>query len=497
MFDNEMDGAELAALFSVPREECSPAQLVERIAACERVIATVEAAQLRDVAAFGEARSTSDRALAGVSADMAGRIARAELAAARGVKPTTAEGQLLFARMLVEDHPRLLSLLGGGRVSLFGLRLVVKETAALDADDRRLVDDALAELASQRRMTPFELREAAARQVIEVDPGAAMKRCVAARADRRISAREERDGTGTLWSKLKAEEIVACWETLDSDARAMRGDGDERSIQTLMCDLLVERVTGFPVLPQRDDIAIDSPPSPSPLPTHRRSKPRAPVELQVVMAASTLMGVDDAPATLRGFGAIPAELGRQIADGPDTVLRRLVCDPLDGRLVMMDTKTRCYQGPLRQFVIWRDQTCRAPGCDNPIKDIDHILEYAAGGPTTARNGEGVDRVCHDGHDHPGVTITTDPSEPTGTDPSKARLSLEQLRAASPDVLWTMPTGHTYRRPPPPALGLGATPAGRLRPRRRVIRSAAENVWLLHSLRERLRHQWRPRPPPSQ
>ena len=168
------------------------------------------------------------------------------------------------------------------------------------------------------------------------------------------------------------------------------------------------------------------------------------------MSAATFMGVYDAPATLRGYGAIPAELARRIADDPDTdpVIRRLICDPLDGRLLAMDAATRCFEGSLRRFVLWRDQRSRFPYSSAPIREVDHLVEYRRGGRTSAGNGHGLDKGSHVTRDHPGITVR---ALPVLTDEQ-----LHRLRENAPTVRWQMPTGHCYDSSPPPALGHGNT-----------------------------------------
>jgi len=196
---------------------------------------------------------------------------------------------------------------------------------------------------------------------------------------------------------------------------------------------------------------------------------RTSVELQVVLAAPTLLGLDNQPGMLRGYGTIPAALARQIADhAHSSVLRRLVCDPIDGRLLTMDTRTRCYTGPNRQFMLWRDQGCRLSGAD--IRDGDHIIPYAAGGPTSIANGQGLAKNPHLIRDHPDITVHTLPYRPDrAADPDPQRLlghaQLARLRGNAPDINWTMPTGRTYQRRPPPALGHGSRPTPGRQPRR--------------------------------
>lgn len=107
----------------------------------------------------------------------------------------------------------------------------------------------------------------------------------------------------------------------------------------------------------------------------------------------------------------------------------------------MDPHTRCFTGSLRRFCLWRDQTSRFPGSTAPIRDVDHIVEYARGGPTTAGNGHGLDKSNHVIRDHPEVAVRA--------------LTMAELRANAPTMRWTLPTGHSYDSDPPPALGYGS------------------------------------------
>jgi len=450
MFDAIAEAApDTFALLVHPLSQCTPEQLVDRIAACERMSAAVQAEQLRSIHALAVARTAAD-VESGVGPRLTGRTVPAEVAAARGVAPSTARYQIQLAVDVVEDHPRFFGLLQRGRVSLAAVRKVTEGTVVLERRWRREVDANLAAELEQRQLTPAELAEAAERQVIGVDPAAATRRCEVERADRRISLLDKHDGTAAVWTKLKAEEAVACVDTVEQEARAMRTAGDIRPLDQLQADIFVHRLTHprAPALPlQLDggaaDLGLVSRPRRRPWVTRR-------VEVQVVMSAATFMGVDDAPATLRGYGAIPSELARRIADDPDAdpVLRRLICDPLDGRLLAMDADTRCYQGSLRRFVIWRDQRSRFPGSSAPICEVDHLREHRRGGPTSADNGHGLDKGSHVIRDHPGVSAQALPL--------LTAAQLHKLRANAPTIRWRLPTGHCYDSHPRPALGHGST-----------------------------------------
>jgi hypothetical protein len=496
----------------VPREQLGPTVLIDRIAARERQIAALEAEQARDLAAFSDQRVAADVA-AGVPQHLVGRTVGTEVGLALGSGPQVAAHRVAHAWLAVRHHPRVLGLVGTGQVTMWGLRLVLRQTEALSDESRRAVDALVADLAASERLTPARLGQAAARCALGIDPDAAAKRAAAARSRRRVWLGEPLDGVAGMGAVLRAEEALACWTALDRTARAMRQHGDERSVQTLMADLVVERLTGVrldqvaaddsagvvrtpvwrnvdgwepwtateppPVLPGdcRPDPHPDDPlwdtvdwtttgtgRDPDRDPPERAGPDRAPprwrlpasVELQVVMSAETLLGLDDEPALLRGsggqaaYGPIAAQVAREIADGAARrTLIGLFSDPVDGRLLAMDSTARFFTGRLRDFCVWRDQVCRLAG--GRIAEVDHRTEVQAQGPTTAHNAQSLARLSHRIKDHPGITARV-------VDERRADDSaLANLRAASPALEWELPSGHRYPSPPPPALGPAARP----------------------------------------
>ena len=176
--------------------------------------------------------------------------------------------------------------------------------------------------------------------------------------------------------------------------------------------------------------------------------------MQVVLQLSTVLGLDREPGLLRGYGAIPPDVVADIVDsaelsGGRTTLRALFCDPLDGRLLAMESRARRFTGGLRQYGLYRDQSDRLTG--GTIRDLDHIVAHETGGPTTAANAQGLGRRTHTLKDHPTIQAHTLP-------PNPRRDGLDDHRAHAPDLRWTMPTGHHYDCPPPPVLGPGSDPA---------------------------------------
>jgi Domain of unknown function (DUF222) len=167
------------------------------------------------------------------------------------------------------------------------------------------------------------------------------------------------------------------------------------------------------------------------LPQSHRRRPH----IQVTVAATTLLGMDEAPGELAGFGPIPAPMARQIA--AEGTWRRLLTDPVTGGL--LDYGTTTYDPPkhLADHVITRDQTCRGLGCRVRAErcDLDHTIRFPDG-PTAEHNLTCECRPCH-------------------IRKHKAGWHLQLL--PNGDVIWTSPTGHTYHDPVPQVLE-GCTPA---------------------------------------
>jgi hypothetical protein len=100
---------------------------------------------------------------------------------------------------------------------------------------------------------------------------------------------------------------------------------------------------------------------------------------------NTLLGMDENPGILSGYGAIPASVARELA--ADGKWRRFITDPHTGAL--LDYGRESYEPPqaLADFLTARDRVCRFPGCRQPARtaDIDHAIPWESGGVTSAEN----------------------------------------------------------------------------------------------------------------
>ncbi len=197
----------------------------------------------RRLAALKALRVAEDAQI-GLSGDLAGRSVPVEVSKALGVATMTARTRVENAATAVESHPRLLELVGTGRVSMAGLNRVIETTRVLEPAQQRRVDELVCAEARRRRMTPGELAKAADRRVLEIDPDAAAKRAARARATRDVRLSDPWQGTATVWASLRAEEALAIYTRIDRTSRGMRAAGDPRPLNTLRADLVCELLLG-------------------------------------------------------------------------------------------------------------------------------------------------------------------------------------------------------------------------------------------------------------
>ncbi|MGY2873677.1 hypothetical protein ACVW00_000867 [Marmoricola sp. URHA0025 HA25] len=394
------------------------AELIDHIGLMEQLKSGLAAAQARCSVTLAEQRAAREAAT-GVPAEQRGRGLAAEIALARQESPVRGAQHLGLAKALVGELPHTLAALTAGQISEWRATLIARETAVLARADRIRVDHQLAgklHTAGDRKVANL------ARAIgYRLDPGSAIRRIRGAHADRRTGLRPAPDTMTYLTAFLPVAHGVACHAALTREADHKRAQGDPRTRGQIMADTLVERITGQ---------------------THAVGTP---VEIQLIITDHTLLTSDhnnhnQEPAHLTGYGPIPATLARQLTRQADKAwIRRLFTHPKTGDLVGIETRRRLFDGPRRQLLIARDQTCRTPWCDAPIRHTDHITPAAAGGPTSTENGQGLCEACNHTKEHPDWRAKTIPN-PRHT------------------VQTTTPTGHTYLSQPP-------DPPGRPRPAR--------------------------------
>jgi hypothetical protein len=141
------------------------------------------------------------------------------------------------------------------------------------------------------------------------------------------------------------------------------------------------------------------------------------VQVNLVITDFSAFGITDNPAEIFGLGPLPAPLARELIEEAAAkhaaTLKKLYTDPTSGALVGMESRSRIFPDQLGQLIAFRDQHCRHPYCDSPIKHLDHINPHAQGGPTSFGNGQG---LCarHNLIKDTNATTTPEPGTSTGT-----------------------------------------------------------------------------------
>lgn len=332
----------------------------------------------------------------------------AQVALARRESSYQGGEHLRLARALVHDMPHVLAALTLGDISEDRAMVLVRETDTLSRDDRARVDALLADRLGA--LGDRELADAARSAGHALDPATAERRFRKATTGRRVTCRPTHEpGMALLTGRLPAAHALAAFTALRRHAETVRAAGDERTLDQIMADTLVARVTGQE---QAGDTRV---------------------EVGLVVSERSLLGQGDEPARLVGYGSIPAAIARDlVGTAHQAWLRRLFTRPQTGELVAMDSRRREFTGVLRHLVVLRDGRCRTPWCGAPIRHIDHITRATDGGPTSADNGQGLCAACNYTKELSGWTA--------------------QRAGPGHQVLLRSPTGHPYLSRPIPLPG---------------------------------------------
>jgi hypothetical protein len=269
--------------------------------------------------------------------------------------------------------------------------------------------------------TPSQLAGDIDRALLQVCPDDAVDRLHRAAARRHVChPRRLPDGMAGIWAVIPAVQAAQADAVLDATARTARALGSPATLDQLRADTYAALLTGRALLA---GAAVEG--------TSPIRIPATCVDIRVDL--TTLLGLDDRPADLAGFGPIPAQQARAVALERGAVWRRLVTDPLTR--AVLDVGRSRYRPPagLAEHVAARDQVCAGPGCSVPAHrcDLDHTTEYhglpangsTARGTTSAGNLGPLSDRCHRLKTDGGFT----------------------LRQVAPGVFeWLTPAGLAYR-----------------------------------------------------
>jgi hypothetical protein len=388
-----LSGETLDLLLATDLNELDDDQALFTVCTLERVVAVAQAAQVRACARFAALRPAAGGGFSEFAAD--------ELGCALAITRNAAHTRLDLAVTLVRRLPGTLAALGRGEIDLSKARALADVTRPLTDEQAGAVETRV--LARAAQQTAPQLRQSARRAVLRIDPDGANARHEQRRAERKVELRPTEDGMAELRATLPAPQGTAIYQRLDALARSA-APGETRSMDERRADALVDLLLA--TSPGHADIAA---------------------RVQVTVLATTLADLDDQPGDLAGYGPVPADLARDLAE--HGVWRRLLTDPATGALLDYGRKTYHPPAGLADHVRARDTTCRFPGCRHPAHtcDLDHTTKYPQG-PTADTN---LGALCRHHHrlKH------------------ESEWKVTQHRGGV--FQWTSPTGRTYTTSPEP------------------------------------------------
>jgi hypothetical protein len=404
-----------------------PPALVAVIESTYRMESMLMARRLAAVAALRRARvaagaPTQDRP--GHAVIDGDEQTAAEVAAVMNLSAIAASYVVCHAEALDVRLPRLAALLAAGRTDWRTVRLIIGRTDLItDPAVLTELDAALsARITGWHGWSKQRIINAVDAAVRVADPDAARERRTRADDDRYIAVSPGADGMAQVYGTVAAAAAAAFDRRLSQLATAVCAD-DPRTLDQRRADALAALSQGRPLpcgcgqsgCPRRADAAGP----------HRDAR-GAQVVISVIADAQTVSGRRQQPGYLDGYGLIDAEQVRALAQAAS--LRW-------ADLAVSAAETLRYQpsAALERAIRARDLTCRFPGCHRRAThcDVDHTIPFnhadpAAGGLTVPGN---LKCLCRQHHRLKTFGGWRDRQLEDGT------------------VIWTSPTGQTYRTQP--------------------------------------------------
>jgi hypothetical protein len=328
--------------------------------------------------------------------------------------------------------PVTFAALGAGKLDPVHVKIIEEVTRILSDEDAAVADEKLAAAAPSR--TYGELRRAATRLVLRLDPEAVRKRKETARREARVrSFREESGNAGITGREMPSVEVLASMQHVEARARALREAGVEGTWEELKVratlDLLQERDSR--PAPGEPDASGGTGPASDPVSAPARGEgPGVGAMITITVPHTALDGDAGPPGEVAGFGILdhadtrdlvaaaaahPATRwcvtvlnpdGTAAAHGCAAGPRRWPPESLTSRGLLdflnITKLTPVIRGPcpharaeyryrpgrqLRHLVRARNATCAAPGCGRRAAscDLDHTSPHDQGGRTCECN----------------------------------------------------------------------------------------------------------------
>jgi hypothetical protein len=414
-------GPELAALLAgLSPAGLGDAAVVETIAGLERVASWAGAVQARFVRELTDRHGTTDTAATRAAAEIGVRL---------GSSATVGSMKVNLAAAL-DTFPEVADALTTGRIDTRKATILAGREPGLSIAEHRRTVTAL--LAEAHRLTGPQLRARLRKAALTLNPDAAAERHKTEHAARQVTITPAPDAMAWVTAYIRADHAQRVKHGLHALTQATLAGltdraEDPRTIDQITADAFVDLFAT--VLDRGVDLAGH------PLPHRARHA------LQVTVGAGTLLGLDARPAHLGGYGPIPADLARELAQ--DATWRALFTDA-HGAFADLGTHRYRPGADLTRTVQARHITCTFPGCCRPaiVCDLDHAIEYD---PAIAHLVKqtfkcNLHPLCRRHHNLKTSKHWRVRLDPDGT------------------ITWTVArTGHHYRRAPEPPAGAYPAP----------------------------------------
>ncbi len=351
----------------------------------------------------------------------------AEVSAVQNISHARAVGQVQFACSLAHRLPAVAQVFLRGVIDLRMVSMIIARTDNVEDALMGELDAAIARHCQKwMKLSKPKLQDRVDQWVAKFDPAGVR---VPPKVEKNRYFDVEPASPGMAWASghLHATDAAALTQRLDALAATVC-EHDPRSAKQRRADAVGALGRGEATLAcqcEREDCTAAA-----------ELAAVSSAVIHVLAEQATVDGTSDDPGYLRGFGILPAESVRQVA-------KTAKLKPLNVPTSVAPDPGYRSSAKNKEFMVWRDLTCRWAGCDKPAEksDIDHTVPYPHG-PTHPSNTKPYCRIHH--------LIKTfggwlDRQMPDGT------------------IVLTSPAGHTYTTEPHGAAMFPtlATPTGEL------------------------------------
>ena len=405
------------------------------------------------------------------SDDLAQRSLRLQVGLALGIHEITAGRLIDCAQVLVNEFTRTLTSLDQGRIRLRHAQTMV-ETAATIPAEQRLEFEAIA-VKKAELLTPTQFDKAARKIAAKLHPETLEERHATAFEDRSAFLQPGPDAMATYTIENSAVAIYGIQDRIEKIVRALRAEpGETRTLAQLRSDIstrILLEADIYPDYPDDEDPVTaksshsgensDNGEDSDAAATSVQRLPKKPglgrycaftPSVHITVPVLSILGQTQEPASLDGYGPIPMSQAIELAAVAPS-FTRILTHPETGAVLSVGRDSYRVPKDLARWIRTRDGVCRWPTCDRPAKncDLDHTIPWTParwrpeGGETSADN---LESLCT-GHHVPrhglmvngwGVPI----AEAWGITHEK-----DTNGHTTGVIIWTTPTGHTYRSEP--------------------------------------------------